>query len=187
MRQWFPRTRAPRQATRSPAFYAKELSRTGDRSGALDLQFADLMEHLSPKSYESFRKKCSPEEWARYEPNFLAALKDQRTETRISIHMVRGEHVEAVRLLADVRFDGWRSDSVLKAATRLEAQFPREVLDFYRSGLGRTDRTAPRGEYAQWARIVAKMRHVWVDVMHEPDAWAAFAQTLKAQSQRRPG
>ncbi len=145
-----------------------------------------MMEHLNPQAYESFHAECSPEEWARLEPKFLAALPNQWTQTRISIHLVRNEYEQAVRLLADVPYDHWVSDTVLKAASQLETRFPLEVLSFYRSGIGPTDRTAPRGEYARWAHIAAKMRHIWMDVMRKPDLWIAFLRELKAQSERRP-
>lgn len=168
------------------SFYAKELRRTGDRGAALELEFENMLERLSPKTYTSFRAQCSNDEWQRFEPRFLASLPSRRTATRIDIHMARGEHEAAVRLLASVRFDTSMSESVLQAASTLEAGFPGEVLSFYRSGLGRTDQSAPRWEYAQWANIIAKMRHLWVDVLGTPDAWAAFARELQAQSQRRP-
>ena len=168
-------------------FHAKELRRSGDRAGALDLEFANMLDNLSVESYKSFHKRCSPEEWERFEQRLLAALSGKRIETRINLHMFRGEYEAAVKLLADVQYDRWSHGSVVAdAAKQLETRFPREVLSFYRTGLGRTDQTAPRGEYARWAQVAAKLRHMWVDIMQMPDEWHVFARKLKAQSLRRP-
>jgi len=167
-------------------FVAEDLVRSGDRRGALELGFANLLEGLSPKSYRSFREQCSESEWKDFEPRLLAALARLAPADRIGLHMEREEYAEAVRLLPQVRFDHWRISTALQAATVLEQMFPREVIDFYRGGLGRMDRSASRNEYARWAELAAKMRHVWVDVMRNPHEWRAFARQLKVVSERRP-
>ena len=168
------------------AFYADELMAAGDRTGALELMFTNLLGRLNPEAYASFRQQCSQDEWAGFERRLLDELPHQRTETRIALHMARAEYSEAAALLADVRYDHWLSGSVREAAAALEPLFPREVLSFYRSGLGNTAQSASRREYERWAHITVQMRRVWVEVMQAPDEWRAFAHRLKALCLRRP-
>ncbi len=44
----------------------------------------------------------------------------------------------------------------------------------------------PRKVYARWAQIVAKMRHLWLDVMQTQQEWRTFARQLKGLSAHRP-
>lgn len=171
------------------AFYAGELKRLGDREGYLDLEFTKLSEGPTPKTYEAFKSLCSPEEWTRFEPQFLAALARTRAETQLELRMARKEYDEAIALLAKLRYGWyaqWVPDSVVQAAHALEQRFPDQVLAFYQTGIGSLDDSAPRGEYARRAAVVAKLRHMWVDVLKTPEEWLRFARHVKTQNVRRP-
>jgi hypothetical protein len=68
----------------------------------------------------------------------------------------------------------------------LEKRYPDKILAFYRSGLDSLNQNAPRDTYARWAKRVAKVRHVWLDVLKQPDQWRAFAGRIKKANLRRP-
>lgn len=74
----------------------------------------------------------------------------------------------------------------LKVAQTLEEHFPKEILAYYRSGLGNLKLSLPRKEYAAKAAIMAKVRHMFVDVLKSPHDWQVFARPIKIANIRRP-
>jgi hypothetical protein len=40
--------------------------------------------------------------------------------------------------------------------------------------------------YACWAKIANKLRHMWCDVIKDPEQWLAFARKVKQANRRRP-
>jgi len=169
------------------AFLADRAQEAGDRQAYLELQFAQATQHLTLATYRVFRKLCDTQEWAVFEPRVLDAMKDAWKEEQLKIYMHRGEYDQAVGVLSamhypNVRFEG---GEVLKIAAELEEQYPDRILAFYLSGLPRLNQNATRETYARWAKIVAKVRHVWVDVLTAPAKWATFARQLKAANLRR--
>lgn len=171
-------------------FMAERALEAGDRAQYLELQFAQAAGGLTERSYRAFRKLCSKAEWRAYEPRMLAVLHDARTDTdqRLLIHLLRKEYDLAMGVLAGMAYRrGWfGTEAILQAASRLEARYPERVLAFYASGLGSLDRSQTREEYARNARVVLKMRRVWLDVLQQPEEWRAFARRVKAQNHRRP-
>ena len=147
----------------------------GDRPQFLELQFAQATDPLTEASYRAFRKLCSAAEWQVYEPRVLEALQEVHEEHRLLIHLARKENDLALAILSRMRCPrGWYGgDSVLRAASRLEARYSREILAFYGSGLGKLNVTGTRKEYACNARIVMKMRHLWLNVLRQPEQWLA--------------
>jgi len=81
------------------------------------------------------------------------------------------------------RYDGGYS---LKVAQALEERFPKEILAYYRSGLGNSKVNLPRKEYAAKAVFMAKVRHMFLDVLKSPQDWEAFARPIKIANVRRP-
>jgi hypothetical protein len=74
----------------------------------------------------------------------------------------------------------------LKVAQTLEESFPKEILAYYRSGLGNLKGKLTRKEYAAKAVFMAKVRHLFVDVLKSPQDWEAFARPIKIANIRRP-
>ena len=68
----------------------------------------------------------------------------------------------------------------------METKYPDKILAFYRLGLGKLNRNATRETYARWAKIAKKIRHMWVDVIKDPQQWAIFAKKAKQANSRRP-
>ena len=48
------------------------------------------------------------------------------------------------------------------------------------------EQSASRREYQRWARVIAKLPHIWVDVMGSTDEWLAFGRKLKVLCLQRP-
>lgn len=169
-------------------FLAERALEAGDRAGYLELQFAQATESLTEAGYRAFRELCSHEEWREYEPRVLAVLEQVPAERRLMIHLVRKEYDLAVGILARMRYprEGYGEGSLLRAAAQLETRYPEQVLAFYMTGLGSLNSSGTRKEYARNARVVLKLRHMWVDVLGQPNKWQAFAQEVKAQNQNRP-
>lgn len=168
-------------------FIGERALEAGDRPQYLELEFARATDPLTEASYRAFRKLCDREEWRVYEPRMLASLERADKQQRLAIHLARREYGLALPILSRMEYPcGWYDGGmVLQAATRLESRYPQEVLGFYKSGLGNLNSTATRKEYARNARIVMKIRHLWVDVLAQPDQWLVFARKVKAHNLSR--
>lgn len=169
-------------------FLAERAAEADDRPQFLELQFVQATDRLTAAGYERFRHLCSDTEWAVYEPRMLAALERCCRPEGLKIHVLRGEYVQAVQALVAGRYPhrDLHADSILQIAAKLEPYFPEQILAFYQSGLGRTDRAQSRSEYARQAAVAKKIRRVCVDVLQAPERWRAFARAVKHQNGNRP-
>jgi len=169
-------------------FLAQRALEAGDRAEYLELQFAQATGPLTEESYRAFRKLCSDAEWEVYEPRVLAALQRLHPEQRLPIHLLREEYDLAVGILAGIRYprEGYYGYFALRAAEQLETRYPDQVLAFYMTGLGPLGLTASRKEYARNAQVVLRLRHMWVDVLRQPEKWRAFAKKVKEENLHRP-
>jgi hypothetical protein len=68
----------------------------------------------------------------------------------------------------------------------LGERVPKEILVYYRSGLGDLRINRTRKEYTEQAAFMAKVRHMFVDVLKSPQEWEAFASPIKNANVRRP-
>jgi len=68
----------------------------------------------------------------------------------------------------------------------LEKRYPEEILNYYLSGLGNLNRNAQRKDYARKAKVIAKVRHVLVDVLGDQKRRVKFACKVKINNARRP-
>lgn len=170
-------------------FLADRAFEAGDRSSYLELQFQLKMEHPTAQGYRAFRSLCTEAEWAAYEAKVLAAMAKANPVERLKVHLLRHEYEAAIQMLSSLRYPGrWSSTDgeVLKLAEKLESRFPEPVLKFYMSGLIRLNAPATRTVYAEQAALVARLRHMWVDVLKTPDRWREFARQLKYRHLRWP-
>jgi len=93
--------------------------------------------------------------------------------------MHRKEHDEAITILSSLPYPDYYGESdVLRIAGRLETKYPDEVLAFYRKGLGNLDLSCQRKDYARKAKAAAKVRHMWLDILKQPEKWEEFAKVL---------
>ena len=169
------------------AFLADRAQEAGDRQAYVQLQFAQATQHLTLATYKAFRELCHTQEWAVFEPHVLGAMKDAWKEEQLKIFMYRGDYDQAVGVLSAMRYPNARFEvaDVLKTAAALEKKYPDRILAFYLSGLPRRYQNATRETYARWANIVAKVRHMWVDVLKAPAKWDTFGRQLKVANLRR--
>ncbi len=170
------------------AFLAKRARESGDRQAFLKLEFEQATGHLTVEKYEAFKQVCKSEEWAFYEPLVLKRLERARESEQLKIYMQRKDFAQALTTLQKMGPPGRRYDdgNTLKVAKSLEAHFPKEILAYYRSGLGNLKINLPRKEYAVKAVFMAKVRHMFVDVLKSPQDWEAFGRPIKAANIRRP-
>lgn len=170
-------------------FLSERAFEDGDRSGFLELQFQLKMERPTAESYQTFRSLCSEAEWAAYEPRVLAVMAKANPVERLKVHLLRDEYDGAMQILSRLPYSNrWSATDpeVLRLAEHLESRFPEEVLKFYMSGLIRLDAPATRTVYAEQAGVVARLRHMWVDVLKTPGRWREFARQLKYRHLRWP-
>jgi hypothetical protein len=59
-------------------------------------------------------------------------------------------------------------------------------LNFYVSGLGNLTINASRREYAREALVMAKVRHIYPDLLKSGNGWEKFAGKIKRENLRRP-
>ena len=170
------------------SFLAKRARESGDRQAFVNLEFEQAIDHLSLEKYKAFEKVCKPEEWTRYEPLVLKHLDKAWESEKLKICMYRKDFDQALTTLKKMgppgrRYDGGYS---LKVAQTLEDRFPMEILAYYRSGLGNLKVNLTRKEYAAKAVFMAKVRHMFVDVLKTLQDWEAFAPPIKIANIRRP-
>jgi hypothetical protein len=170
------------------SFLAKRARESGDRQAFLKLEFQQCIDQLTFEKYKAFKKVCKPEEWTRYEPLVLKHIDKAWEDETLKIYMYREDFDHALTTLKsmgppDRRYDDGYS---LKVAQALEERFPMEILTYYRSGLGNLKVNRPRKEYADKAVFMAKVRHMFVDVLKSSQDWEAFARSIKIANIRRP-
>ena len=54
------------------------------------------------------------------------------------------------------------------------------------TGLGNLNRSSDRKNYAREAVVMAKVRHMWVDVMKTYEKWENFGRKVKEMNPKRP-
>jgi hypothetical protein len=170
-------------------FLSERAKETGDRTAYLDLQFAQATDrHLTHSRYEAFKQLCNEKEWPVYEPKMLKAIEQADGIDQLEIRLFREEFDVAIQALSKVFYPHSRydDDRVFTLAAKLESRFPNEALAFYRKGVGNVLRVSQRTVYAEQAQAALRMRHVWVDVLKNPEAWRTFAKNLKTQTLKKP-
>ena len=170
------------------SFMAERAVEADDRSGYLELQFAQTTDRLTLTDYKSFKKMCNKEEWAHYEPRLLKELEKAWDSEKLEIHMFRKEYDQALIILNNNRYPDTRygESEILKTAAKLEKMYPDEIIKFYMTGLGNLNHSFDRKTYASKAQVMKKIRHMWVDVMKTPEKWDKFARQVKEVNLKRP-
>lgn len=168
-------------------FLANHALDTGDRETYLDLQFQQAIDGINVQSYQDFQRLCTDSEWVNYECRFVAALSHARPAEQLKIHLLRDESERAITILSSRPYSWWHDDSaILTAVASLEKRFPEQVLEFYREGVGDITSAHQRNHYAHTAKLLLKIRRVWVEIMGQAVAWEKFARNIKAINIRRP-
>jgi hypothetical protein len=170
------------------SFLAKRARESGNRQAFLNLEFQQCIDQLTFEKYKAFKKVCKPEEWTRYQPLVLKHLDEAWEDEKLKIYMYRKDFDHALTTLKSMGPPERRYDDgyTPKVAQALEVRFPMEILAYYRSGLGDLKLNRPRKEYADKAVFMAKVRHMFVDVLKSPQDWEAFAYPIKIANIRRP-
>ncbi|MDF1590216.1 MAG: hypothetical protein P1P89_01775 [Desulfobacterales bacterium] len=169
-------------------FVADRAEESGDREKYLALQFDQATDGLTLAKYKAFKKICTAAEWARFEPKVLARIKDAWRAEQLKIRMHRKEYAEAMAILTKGRYPmtDWDSDDEIRTAKKLETLYPEEILKYYFSGVGDLTVNASRKEYARKAKVMAKVRHLLVEVIGEEARWKNYAAKVKQDNIRRP-
>lgn len=170
------------------AFMAERAHESGDRATWIELQFDQATDSLTFDKYKNFKKACKTEEWKEYEPRLLKKMKDTEKTEQMKIHMDRKEYDRVVRLLSKSRYPqyNWESNADVRIAEKLEKRYPEKVLKWYLSGLGNLTSSQKREEYARKAKVMAKVRHLLIDVMNDETRWNKLAVKIKNDNIRRP-
>jgi hypothetical protein len=169
-------------------FLAEYAQESGNRDRYLDLQFAQANDPLTLESYKMFEKICDPLEWKRFESGILAGLESAWRQEKLKILMYRREHGQALTVLMQGRhpFQAWDGSEELMVAEQLERLFPEEILSYYTPGLGSMNVNTTRKEYARKAKVMAKIRRVFLDILKSEKRWRDFAGKIKRETLRRP-
>ena len=102
--------------------------------------------------------------------------------------MHRREYDKALDVLIKARYpyNSYGGEYELKVAAKLKKRFPDKILAYYRSGLGNLNRSTGRKEYARKAKVMKKVRHMYVDIIKTPEKWLEFSRQVKQDNVRRP-
>jgi hypothetical protein len=171
------------------AFAAERAQESGDRATWIELQFDQATDGLTLDKYKKFKAVCQIEEWQEYEPRLLKKMRDTGKTEQMKIHMDRKEYDRVVDLLSKCLYPQYNWDSnteVVRIAEKLENRYPEKVLKWYLSGLGNLSSSQKREEYARKAEVMAKVRHMLVDVMNDETRWKKLAAKVKNDNLRRP-
>jgi hypothetical protein len=169
-------------------FLAGNALESGDRERYLDLQLAQAVASLTLEGYKTFKKICDATEWKRFEPKILVKLESAWIQEKLKILMFRCEYEQAVAVLTKKghHLQAWEGSEELEVARQLEQRFPEEILRYYISGLGNLNVNATRKEYASKAKVMAKIRRVYLDILKSEKRWRDFAGKIKGENLRRP-
>ena len=169
------------------AFVAERAQESGDRATWIELQFDQTTDSLTCDKYNKFKASCTTEEWEAYEPRLLKKMKGTGKTEQMKIHMDRKEYDRVVSLLSKCRYpqNKWDSKANVRIAEKLEKRYPEQVVKWYLSGLGNLSSNQKREEYARKAEVMAKVRHMLVDVMKDETRWNKLAVKVKKDNRRR--
>jgi tetratricopeptide (TPR) repeat protein len=169
-------------------FLSDRAQESGDRQGYLKLQFEQTVDHLTLEKYQAFKKLCTKEEWVAYEDDVLKKLTQAWDNEQLKIRMHRKEYDKALATLlkAGYPYDSYSDAYELQVAAKLEERFPEKILGYYQSGLGNLNRSLTRKAYAGKAKVIKKVRHMYVDIMNAPEQWLKFAGQVKLDNKKRP-
>jgi hypothetical protein len=170
------------------AFVAERAQEAGDRTTWIELQFDQATDCLTLDRYKKFKTACTAEEWKAYEPRLLKKMKDTGKTEQMKIHMDRKEYDSVVNLLSKCSYPQYNfvSDPHVSIAEKLEKRYPEKILTWYISGLGNLSSNQKREEYARKAEVMAKVRHMLVDVMNDESRWKKLAVKVKNDNLSRP-
>lgn len=170
------------------AFVAERAKESGDRATWIELQFDQATDYLTLDKYKKFKTECTVEEWKAYEPRLLKKMKNTGNTEQMKIHMDRKEYDSVVNLLSKCSYPqyNFNSDPNVSIAEKLEKRYPEEILKWYLSGLGNLSSNQKREEYTRKAEVMAKVRHMLIDVMNDEDRWKKLAVKVKNDNLRRP-
>ncbi len=168
-------------------FVTQRAKDAGNRERYLELQFAQAIDRLTCDKYKAFRKLCTSAEWKTYEAKILAQIKGIWETEQLRIHMHRKDYEAAIAVLTHGRYPirAWDGDYQIQTAKRLERRFPEEILKYYLSGLGNLKTSEVRKEYARKAQVMAKIRHLLIEVLRDNERWRAFAIKVKQDNLKR--
>jgi tetratricopeptide (TPR) repeat protein len=135
------------------SFLAKRARESGDRQAFLNLEFEQATDQPTLQKYKAIAKICKPQEWVQYEPLILKRLDKAWDGEKLKIFMHRKDFDQALAVLKKMGSPGRRyyNREALNVAQALETRFPREILAYYRSGLGDLKINRTRKEYADQA------------------------------------
>lgn len=169
-------------------FVASRAEEAGDREKYMSLQFTQTIDGLTFEKYKGFKKMCTAAEWSAFEPKILAQLKQAWGSEGLKIRMYRKEYDQVVALLSKGRYpmSVWDTEYEVKVAKQLEKRYPEEILKYYLTGLGNLNRNDQRKEYARKTKVMAKVRHMLVDVIGDEARWEKFARKVNQDNLRRP-
>ena len=169
-------------------FVADRAEAAGDRDKYLALEFDQATDGLTLAGYKAFKKLCTKAEWTRFELEMLSRMKNAPDTEQMKIRLHRREHEEAVAILVEGQYPtwSWHDGEEIRIAKKLEKRYPEEVLNYYRSGLGNLTVSATRKEYARKARVMAKVRHMLVEVLGDEARWIRYAEKIKKDNAKRP-
>ncbi|MBC8318115.1 MAG: hypothetical protein H8E41_09420 [Desulfobulbaceae bacterium] len=169
-------------------FLSERAQESGNRQEYIQLQFEQTVDHLTLKKYLQFRKLCTKDEWGVYENAVLKKLDRTWAEEKLKIYMHKKEYDKALTTLLKegYPYHSYGDEYELKAASTLETRFPDKILGYYQSGLGNLNRSLTRKEYGRKAKVIKKVRHMYVDIMNKPEQWTQFARQVKLDNKKRP-
>lgn len=170
------------------AFVADRAKESGDRDTWIKLQFDQATDRITLDKYKKFKTMCTAEEWEQFEPGVLKKMNNAGSTEKMKIFMERKESEKVMSILAKDRYPiyDWDSHTIVRIAEKLEKQYPEKILKWYLSGLGNLSSSQNRKEYARKAKVMAKVRHMLVDVINDEDRWKKLALKVKNDNLRRP-
>ena len=169
-------------------FLSERASETGDRERYLALQFAQATDYLTLGSYMAFKKICTPGEWGAFEAKILSDLCSASEGEQVKIRMHREEYEQAVDVLTRRGYPlhAWDGAEESQTAAKMESRFPEKILKYYLTGLGALNVNDTRKGYARKAKVMVKVRHMYVDILKAEDRWRDFAGKVRKDNLHRP-
>lgn len=143
--------------------------------------------------YNKMKQFLNKQDWKNIEPKIIQEIREKDLEDYLRICLDKNMKKEVVSILINppkkqshIRFGFETEYNFDEFANRLEEDFPERIIDYYWQKAYRNIPGGTRKTYYIAARYLAKVKHVYINILKDESRWEKRFSDLKAEFKNRP-